>query len=145
MSRSRVALSDSDCNVFHLELVLTFLSFTLERLLTDSLNLGLQVQDDLPILLLPVDVVLLLRHFRLLEFILFLESFHVHLIVLLIQIWPILRCHLQGQILIDDRTILVTLSVRVVTLFSQQCDLVTFLLESEGSLVTLFFIILLVL
>ena len=70
-----IALPDPDRDVLHLELVLTFLSLALEWLLTDRFNLVFQVDDDLAILLLPVDVILLLGDLGLLQLILFPHSF----------------------------------------------------------------------
>ena len=61
-----IVLPDPNRNVFHLELVLTFLSLALQRLLADRFNLFLQVNNDLAILLLPVDVILLLGNLGLL-------------------------------------------------------------------------------
>ena len=63
---SRITLPDPNRNVLHLELVLTFLSLALQRLLADRFNLFLQVDNDLAILLLPVDVILLLGNLGLL-------------------------------------------------------------------------------
>ena len=61
-----IALPDPNRNVFHLELILTFFSLPLERLLTDGFNLGFQVDNDLAVLLLSIDVILLLGNFGLL-------------------------------------------------------------------------------
>ena len=61
-----IVLPDPNRNVLHLELVLTFLSLALQRLLADRFNLLLQVDNDLAILLFPVDVIFLLGNLGLL-------------------------------------------------------------------------------
>ena len=95
-----IALLDPDRDVLHLELILTFLSLALQRLLTDGFNLGFQVDYDLAVLLLPVDVILLLGNFGLLKLVLFLQSLQVYQVVFLVEKWPVLRRDLQSEVLV---------------------------------------------
>ena len=96
MNRIWIVLLQVQLDVLHLKLVITFVSHALERFLTDTVYLVLQILNNLAVFLFTEDIVLLLVLLTLLQLKLLLERFAVELVVLLIESWPILCGHLQS-------------------------------------------------
>ena len=94
--RRRIILSDSNVDVFHLFLIVTFIASALKWLLADAIDIILHVLDHLAVFLLTKDVVLLLRSLRLLQLSRFIVRLEVNLIVFLVKMRPVLRGNLES-------------------------------------------------
>lgn len=73
-----IILSDSNVNVFHLFLVITFIPCALKWLLTDSIDIVFHVLDHLAVLLFTEDVILLLCRLGLFQLLGLIVLLHVN-------------------------------------------------------------------
>lgn len=87
---------ERDFNILHLNLVFAFLLMPLVRLLTNLLNILLEVFYDLSVFLLTEDVVLQLGTFDFLKPLFLLPSIFELSVVDLIQIFPVFLLNLNS-------------------------------------------------
>ena len=84
MESVRIIFLQVKLDVLYLQLIITFVSYSLKWLLADIVDLIFEFLNDMSILLLTEDVVLLLVLFALLKLKLLLEGFTVDHVILLV-------------------------------------------------------------